>query len=184
MKTFLIVLGLLPVLALAAPMKLKVDKTESHIDVDVHATVDSFTGHLADFDPDIRFDSDGKVESAKISFKFNDLKTGKDERDRQMHLWQDTPSHPDVVFELISIAAAEDGTQQATGTLKFHGVAHKLTFPVSFYQDGALTAVDGTANIDTRDFDLPVIRKFMVLRVDPELVVHFHIQGRPEVIVK
>jgi hypothetical protein len=51
------------------------------------------------------------------------------------------------------------------------------TFPVSFLIEGPLYAIDGEVMLDYRDFGLPIIRKFLILTVDPRLRVRFHLQG-------
>ena len=55
---------------------------------------------------------------------------------------------------------------------------------MSVSHEGGLFAIDGDAVIDTRDFGLPIIKKFLVLKVDPEVRVRFHLQGDAETSVK
>lgn len=179
MKAVLLLLGLIPLLAGAAPVKLNVDKRHSRLDIDVKATVDSFTGTLGEYEPAILIDDAGNVQSASFAFRFEDVKTGKAERDQQMHDWQQTSKYPDGVFKLVSIDSDAAGALSATGTLEFHGVQREISFPISITRDGPVLAIDGTVQLDTRDFGLPVIRKFLLLRVDPEVVVRFHMQGAP-----
>lgn len=179
MKTALVILGLLPALAWAAPVKLNVDKDHSHLEIDVKATVDSFTGKLEDYQPEITLDDAGNVQAATFTFQFNDVKTGKNERDHQMHDWQQTATFPAGAFKLATVTRAEDGALQAKGSLTLHGVSKELAFPITISRDGSLMAIDGTVRLDTRDFGLPIIRKFMLLKVDPGVVIRFHMQGTP-----
>lgn len=180
MKIFLCLLALFPVAASAGPTRLDVDKRNSLVDIEVKATVDSFTGHLEDYAPDIRFDDAGNVASATVAFHFLDVKTGKAERDEQMHAWQETSAHPDGIFRLKSLVPTPEGDGHlARGTLELHGLVRDIAFPVSITRDGSLVAIDGIAHLDTRDFGLPVIRKFLLLKVDPDVVVRFHLQGVP-----
>ena len=59
-----------------------------------------------------------------------------------------------------------------------HGVGRDLAFPVSIAHSEAGTyAIDGEVPIDTREFSLPVIRRFGFLPVDPVVKVRFHLQG-------
>lgn len=177
MKRFLwIVAGLLPVLATAAPVPLVVDKDQSRVEIVVAATVDSFTGKLSAYAADIAVD-DGRVSSAKIGFRFADVRTGKEARDEAMHEWQETAKYPEGLFELAMLEPAADGRLMARGKLTLHGVTREIAFPVSVTTDHTLYAIDGEAALDTRDFGLPVIRKFMVLKVDPLVKVRFHLQG-------
>ena len=72
---------LLPLALPAAERLLKLDPTKSYVDVDVKATVDSFTGHLDAYDFKATVDDKKKFKSGSLSFKFANLKTGKPERD-------------------------------------------------------------------------------------------------------
>ncbi|MFH1500014.1 MAG: YceI family protein [Verrucomicrobiota bacterium] len=181
MKALLCLLALIPLAAAAEPQCLVLDRQNSRVEIDVKATVDSFTGRLEDYTPVILLDERGDVTSATVSFKFIDVKTGKAERDEQMHVWQETDRHPDGVFKLESLTpAADGGGLRASGTLALHGLVREIDFPVSITRDGSLMAVDGVARLDTRDFGLPIIRKFLLLKVDPEVVVRFHLQGVPK----
>lgn len=162
----------------AAERPLAVDKARSRVEIVVKATVDSFTGRLADFQPAIMVDPEsGRVVAAQFGFHFADVKTGKPNRDEQMHAWQDTAQHPDGHFRLAALTPGPDGRFNATGVLTFHGVTREIAFPATVTTDRRLYAVDGEAAIDTREFDLPVIRKFGLLKVDPLVRVRFHLQG-------
>ena len=164
--------------ASAAESGLVVDKAQSRVEIVVKATVDSFTGTLADYQPSIRVDAEsGKVISAEVGFAFLDVKTGKPDRDEQMHDWQNSAKFPAGQFKLTTLTPQADGSHLAAGTLTFHGVTREVTFPVTVTTDRRLFAIDGEAVVDTRTFDLPVIRKFAVLKVDPLVRVRFHLQG-------
>jgi hypothetical protein len=54
-----------------------------------------------------------------------------------------------------------------------------VDFPFTTSISNGLVVLDGTAVLDTRDFGLPVIRTLWLLKVDPVVRVHFHLQGRP-----
>ncbi|MEI8088887.1 MAG: YceI family protein [Opitutaceae bacterium] len=162
----------------AAGRNLTVDKAASHVDIAVKATIDSFNAKLIDFTSSIQIDPETEiVKGAKVSFHFADVKTGNDKRDHEMNMWQKTDQFPDGAFELSTLTAASDHKFTARGSLILHGVAHALEFPVTIRREGALTSVDGEAAVDTRWFGLPLIRKFALLKVDPLIVVRFHLSG-------
>lgn len=171
--------GLITVVSVhASSQPLGVDKPHSHIDVVVKATVDSFIGHLDDYEAKVVVDTEkNHIQSACLSFKFSDVKTGKDKRDEKMHEWQDTTRHPDGAFTLSSLDPAKDGRWLASGTLSFHGTTRPIAFPVTVTTDHHLYAIDGEAQIDTREYGLPVIRMMGFLKVDPLVQVRFHLQG-------
>lgn len=166
--------------ALAAERSLEIDRTHSRIDVDVHATGDSFTGSLKQFEPMVVVTDDGRVTAARLAFKFRDVVTGKTKRDQAMHEWQHTAEHPDAVFVLTSLESgpAPAGGQLALGRLTFHGITREIRFPVSLLREGERTVIDGAAPIDTREYGLPIIRMFGFLKVDPIVKVRFHLEGR------
>lgn len=165
-------------LAWSAEVPLVVDAGLSQVSVEVHATVDSFTAQLAGFESEIWVDpATAQVRRAQVQFHFTDVVTGKDDRDEQMHTWQDTPHYPDGSFRLSTLTP-DGGGMVATGMLTLHGQAREIRFPVAVTHDADLYAIDGVAPLDTRDFGLPIIRKFMVLKVDPLVQVRFHLQGR------
>jgi polyisoprenoid-binding protein YceI len=162
----------------AADVPLVLDVTQSRVDVAVKATVDSFVGRLENYDAMVTVDpATAQVTGARVAFHFSDVKTGNPDRDEQMHDWQGTTKNPDGVFVLAGLARAADGTQRATGALTFHGQEKEISFPVAVTHEGERYAIDGDATLDTRGFGLPIIRKFMFLKVDPEVHVRFHLQG-------
>jgi len=164
----------------AAERPLLLDLTRSRVEVVVKATVDSFTGRLTRYSPAVLVDEGGRIVSARLAFHFRDVATGKDKRDTAMHTWQQTETFPDGEFVLASLAPAPDGSYTASGRLTLHGVMRELQFPVTVLRDGGLLAIDGDATVDVREFGLPVIRMFGLLKVDPRVHVRFHLQGTPE----
>jgi polyisoprenoid-binding protein YceI len=166
----------LVVFASGAERTLAVDPAHSKIEVVVKATLDSFVGQLTRYDAQIGLDENEHVKTARISFRFRDVETGKRGRDDEMHAWQQTDVHPDGVFILTSLESSE-GVFTAIGRLTFHGMTRELRFPVSINREAGRYAIAGEAVVDTREFGLPVFRKFGVLKVDPHVRVRFHLQG-------
>jgi polyisoprenoid-binding protein YceI len=180
MKALLAVLGGLAVLlpGRAAECTLAVDKAHSRVEVAVKATVDSFTATLSDFDATLAVDpAAGRITSAVFTFRFADLFTGKKDRDHEMLVWEDAEHFPDGRFELTALDPVPAGGYVARGRLRLHGVDRLLEFPVSVTGDGRTYAIDGNVKLDTRDFGLEVIRKLLLLKVDPQVQVRFHLQG-------
>lgn len=162
----------------AAERPLAVDPVRSRVEVVVKATVDSFVGKLEAYDLAIGIDTaSGDVIRAEFSFHFKDVKTGKADRDAAMNAWQETPAHPDGGFTLATLERDGAGALRARGTLTLHGYAKEIVFPVSITHARGDYVIDGDATLDTRDYGLPIVRKFMVLKVDPKVHVRFHLQG-------
>lgn len=157
---------------------LVIDRAHSKVEIAVHATVDSFVATLADYDAVLTVDQAGaRVVGAAFRFKFADVKTGKAARDKHMHEWQHTEEFPDGEFTLDELKSIGDGQFTARGALRLHGVTKPLEFPVTITTDKTLFAVNGSTPLDTREFGLPVIRKFGLLKVNPVVTVRFHLQG-------
>lgn len=157
---------------------LVLDPEHSSIEVLVHATFDTFLGRLTKFQSDIAIDPvRGQTRRAVVTFAFADLKTGRAGRDRDMLAWSENNQYPTVEFHMETLEQTPGAPAQAHGSLKIHGIEHATTFPVSFLIEEPLYAIDGEVMLDYRDFGLPIIRKFVLLTVDPRLRVRFHLQG-------
>lgn len=166
----------------AAEHPLAIDRAESRVEIAVKATVDSFTAKLTQFEPSIVLGDDGRVSSARVTFHFRDIDTGKEARNKAMHKWQQTDAFPDGVFVLSALEPAGGNTATAFGRLSLHAVSQEVQFPVSVTRDGRRYAIDGEATVDTRAHGLPVIRMLGLLKVDPVVRVRFHLQGQTEAI--
>ena len=171
-----LLLSLLSPLLFAAPAPLVIDPAQSRIEIIVPCTMDSFTGTLDAYAADITVEG-GRVTAAKLGFNFTDVHTGKAARDEAMNAWQATPKNPTGAFVLHALEPISGSRFTAHGSLTLHGVTTELAFPVSVTTDQQRYAIDGEAPLDTRNFGLPVIRKFGLLKVDPLIKVRFHLQG-------
>jgi polyisoprenoid-binding protein YceI len=167
----------LPLATKANGALLVLDRAESHVDVAVKATIDSFVARLEDFDVAITLDPEsGRVESTAFHADLAAVKTGRADRDHEMSVWLHANEFPQVVFELGAVDRAPNGALTARGRFQLHGQQHDIHFPVTVTVSRGLTTIDGTATLDTRNFGLPIIR-FWLLTVDPVVRVHFHLQG-------
>jgi hypothetical protein len=166
----------------AFDVPLIVDKSQSRIEYTVKATMDTFTGTLSAYDLDLYHDPAAltKITRAELHFRFMDLTSANEKRDRHMRQWQATGQFPECIFTLTALEPGESaGRFTARGQFIFHGVARDLVFPVSLStEENNLLVIDGEARIDTRDFNLPVIRKWSVIKVDPLVVVKLHLKAR------
>jgi polyisoprenoid-binding protein YceI len=153
------------------------DRSESHLDISVKSTLDSFVARLEHFDVAITIDPEsGRVESTAFHADLSAMKTGSAGRDHNMSGWLQTNEFPQVAFELSAVERSPNGELTARGQFQLHGQRHEIRFPVTVSVNRRLTAIDGTATLDTQDFGLPIIR-YWVLSVDPVVHVHIHLQG-------
>jgi polyisoprenoid-binding protein YceI len=161
--------------AIGAPFVL--NRAESHVEIAVKATFNSFVARLETYDVAITLDPEsGRVESTAFHADLSAVKTGRADRDHNMSEWLQTKEFPQVVFELGAVDRGPNGALTARGRVQLHGQQHDVSFPVTVTVNGGLSTIDGTATLDTRDFGLPIIR-FLVLTVNPVVHVHFHLQG-------
>ncbi len=156
----------------AADQTLKIDREKSFVDVDVKATVDSFTGRLEKYRAALTADAAGKIKGAKFDFRFADLKTGKPDRDTKMLDWLGSADAAGA-FELGVLALAPDGQGQANGKLTFHGVTERVEFPVNVTRADRTYTIRGEVTIDYRTWGLKIIRMMGLLKVDPNVRVRF-----------
>jgi polyisoprenoid-binding protein YceI len=168
--------------AVAAPAvhasPLVIDKAHSAVTISVKATIGSFVATLPDFEAALAVDPEtARATAAVFRFSFASIKTGNATRDRDMNEWQQTDRFPQVVFTLTAMEPAAGGKAEARGLLRFHGMERAVAFPLSIRLDGQNAFLDGQATIDTREFGLPVIRKFALLKVDPIVRLRFHLEG-------
>jgi len=156
---------------------LSVDSQQSKIEVSVTATVDSFVGRLEKFQTTIVYSPTSSVpDQASVTFDFKDLKTGKPDRDTEMLKWLDYATKPSCNFTLSNWKTLGT-TNYAEGTITIHGVTKSLAMPVTVGQTGTNYTITGTADLNYRDFDLPIIRKMLLLTVNPHLHVSFQLVG-------
>lgn len=162
----------------AADRPLLVDATLSRLLVDVKTTGGRFTASVSSFSPVIRVDDRGHLPTdVRLRFPFASVSTGKADRDRDMYRWEEVQSYPEVSFALGHLELQYDGTYLADGWVRLHGAERDVRFPVSVTTRGDRMVIEGQALLDTREYGLPVIKRFVVLRVDPTVVVRFRIVG-------
>jgi polyisoprenoid-binding protein YceI len=157
--------------------KLSLDTQQSKIEAAVKATSDSFVGELATYQADIDCASDSDLpDKASVSFDFKDLKTGNPSRDKAMLKWLDYSTTPSCNFILTGWKTV-GATNLASGTITIHGVKKDIEMPVTVKHSGNHCDITGTAELNYRDFNLPIIRKMLMFTVNPHLRVSFHLAG-------
>lgn len=169
--------GMMMVIASAEADTLKVDKTRSRIQVDGKSTGHEFTGTLDDFTAKVSGNiADLEPTSFVLGWKFSDLKTADEKRDKKMIDWLGGGS-PKGTFKFIK-SWDQGGKAYAQGKITIHGVSKVISFPYSVKKEGDWVTIDGTATLDYQNFKLPIIRAVAVMTVDPKLTVRFHIVGK------
>ena len=154
----------------------ELEPERSHVEFAVHATGDSFVGHLAHWDARFQAGESAFPNSGTLTFPVAELKTGKGDRDQQMLTWLDAKQFPVATFVLRQVTQV-NGQFEARGDFSFHGITRPISFPVRFGRIDGHRAVDGSALIDYRDWSLKIFRKFGLLRVDPLVKITFHFEA-------
>lgn len=157
---------------------LVVESNRSRIQVDAKATGHTFAGDLKSYTLSAEGDkATGKPGALKLSWDFNDLKTGEEKRDKEMIKWLGG-GHPKGSFVLVKSWDEKPIGGNAQGILTINGVSKTVSFPYSMNQDGDYLTIDGKVSMDYQDFKLPIVRAMALMTVDPKLVVRFHVVGK------
>ncbi len=159
---------------------LVVDRTRSQITVVVDSTLHDFTGSLTNYQVKIKCDTNEILPYvADVTFDLKDLKTGNPDRDKDMLQWLGYPTNSMVLFNLTGWK--RDGTNTtAKGEMMMHGIKKSVELPVTVTAGRDNYEITGSMQLDYRDFGLPVIRKMMMLKVNPNMTVRFHLSGKLE----
>jgi polyisoprenoid-binding protein YceI len=174
MKLLLSSLLLIPIVASAGT--LKVDPAKSRIQVDAKATGHEFTGTLSSFTAKVSGEDAPLTPTAvDLAWKFSDLKTQDEKRDKEMIKWLGGGA-PEGSFTFTK-TWTDKGKTYAMGDLKIHGVSKAISFPYTAKKEGTWVTIDGAASLDYQDFGLPIIRTMAVMTVNPKLTVRFHLVG-------
>lgn len=91
--------------------------------------------------------------------------------------WLEYTANPKATFALTGWQQSGT-TNLAVGELTIHGVKKSIQMPATVKNTDGSWDIAGEANFDYRDFNLPKIRKMLLLVVDPHLKVMFHLVGK------
>ena len=164
----------------ASEAPLTIDKSRSHVEAMVRSSLENFTASLTAYEALISVDvAEKHIVNAQLKFRFADVKTDSEKRDADLNRWEQTDQFPECVYILDALLPAAGGTFKARGKLILHGVTQELVFPVTIsFKAPNVCSLDGDLTLNTTDFGLPQIRKFGLFKVNPELQVKFHLEGR------
>jgi polyisoprenoid-binding protein YceI len=166
----------------AGPLKLKLDPAASSVtfDVRVNIGIDSFTGTVETWALDLTLPETGDLpDHAVFTADASALKTGKDSRNEKMLTWLEHTTHATVRYEMKTIRQTATGLE-ADGELTIHGKTQPLTMPITIERKDRALTVKGGVTIDTRTFDLPIIRMAGLITVKPAVKIAFVATGTLE----
>ncbi len=156
---------------------LEIDREASRIAAHVQATGHSFDAVIVDYDLELTWNPETKtVASARFSFDFAAVETGRDRRDREMRDWLDYDTHPDAEFVLERIEE-RGGEHRAHGTFRLHGREREISFPAEIFSGRNALRIRSRTTLDHRDWELEPIRAFLFMTVDPELEIQIDLRA-------
>lgn len=157
---------------------LAVDSDRSRVQVDAKATGHNFTGTLSKYTITAAGDAVTlKPTELNLAWKFNDLDTADEKRDKEMIKWLGG-GNPTGSFKFVKSWDETPTGGKAQGTLTINGVSKTISFPYTVKKDGEWVTIDGKVSMDYQNFKLPVIRAMAVMTVDPQLTIRFHVVGK------
>lgn len=164
-----------PLYAEAAAYRL--DAGHTVVSFDVKATLHGFTGYARKLDGSARWDQGtGAVSAgAGVIAEVGGFSTGDHERDEHMREMFEEKRFPEIRFGLERIAAdpAVKNGYLLEGTLTMHGIARKISIPVTSEAADGGRRVRGAVKIKLADFDLHPPSLLKMIRVAPEVTVRF-----------
>lgn len=157
-----------------------VDKTQSELAADMHASPShDFTTVARDYTYDIEINPDTLVVTkASCRFKFADLDSDKNARDKKMRKWMDVEAYPEASFTMKKLTpTGELGSYLAEGDFAMHGKHLPLKIDLQIQRRGEAITLTGTSQLDHRDWGLEKVRLFF-FTVDPVLKPRFQLVGK------
>ncbi|MCB1050222.1 MAG: YceI family protein [Acidobacteria bacterium] len=155
----------------------ELDLNQSHIQAKVSATAHSFDAVVQKFDSEIDWPETTSVPAmTRFSFDLKDLKTDNDKRDREMLHWLEYEKAPRMTFTLTQIEQT-GGVWHVRGQIELHQVTREVQFNLFPTTTGTHTQLKGQFALDTQDYNLPIIKKFGFLKVNPVLQIQLDLVG-------
>jgi polyisoprenoid-binding protein YceI len=183
------ILALIAVLCLTARAMAddaQLDEQASSLKFTGHAFLHDFHGEAKDFHGVAQIDPGAPVlvRSALLKIMAGKMTTFEDARDQNMETWLHVTANPVILFELTKVIPLTGDLAHATkehpaqftvsGTFTLNKVGKPLETTASAWRDGTNLVVEGTAQIDTSDHGLPVVRT-LFLTVDKKVDIAFHL---------
>lgn len=149
--------------------KSTIDVTFRQENVPVDAPFKTFSGHI-DYDA-------AKPAAARATIELDpgSLDLGSDDYTAEIRKksWFDTASFPKATFSSTTIKPGAAGHFDASGTLTLKGKAQTITVPVSVVTEGAVTAFEGSFDIQRSYFGIGDAQWNDV--IDDKVRIKFHL---------
>lgn len=117
-----------------------------------------------------------KVEGFKISFKGEDLESGKGIMNRNTRRALDTENTPMIRFELKELKTNAEGKLQAWGDFTAKGNTRNIKFDVSYEMKGELVDLQGSTSFKLTDFNItPPVALAGTIRTSDVVGIEFYL---------
>ena len=116
------------------------------------------------------------VENFKISFKGEDLESGKGIMNRNTRRALDTENTPMISFELKELKTNAEGKLEAWGDFTAKGNTRNIKFDISYKMNGDLVDVQGTTSFKLTDFKIdPLVALAGTIRTSDVVGIEFYL---------
>lgn len=95
-----------------------------------------------------------QVKAFKISFKGEDLESGKKIMDRNTRRALDTENTPMISFELTELKQNDSGQLEAWGDFTAKGHTRQIMFEVNYTVNGDIINIEGSSSFKMTDFNI------------------------------
>ena len=122
-----------------------------------------------------------EVNDFRISFKGEDLESGKGIMNRNTRRALDTENTPMITFKLTDLKANASGKLEAWGDFTAKGNTRNIKFDVSYKMNGELIDVQGTTSFKMTDFGIePPVALAGTLRTSDVVGIEFYLTFEKE----
>ena len=170
----------------AHALEVPLDTKQSSLKFTGHAFLHDFDGEAKQFSGSAQIDAPKPqtVLSAQIDIQAAQLTTFESARDRNMRDWLHVDANPAITFKLNRLIPVKGNPATATKdhpclfTVTGDFTLNKMTKPLQTqalgWREGKWLVVTGTAQIDTVDHGLPIVKQ-LFLTVDKQVDVSFRL---------
>jgi len=167
-------------------VEVPLDVKQSVLKFTGHAFLHDFSGEAKEFSGSAQIDPQKPeiVTSAKIDIQAAKMTTFESARDHNMYDWLHVDANPGISFQLTRLISMKGNPADATkdrpsqfvvaGNFTLNKTTKPLQTQAVGWREGKWLLVTGSAQIDTADHGLPIIKQFF-MTVDKDVDIAFHL---------
>jgi hypothetical protein len=145
----------------------------------VHGKADALSGFIQT-DPSANGSISGPPPpKMHVEFPVESLKSGNAMQDREMYKLVDSQRFPRVTADLKELQpGSSPGTYTAAGDVALAGRGRRYSGDLTFAENGDTVTIEGSLNVDIRDFGLKPPTLLGIIKVEPVVAVHLVLVAR------